>query len=363
MNSRLHHIRLVAGFETRPSRNPDACRRTFSREDCQRLSSALAEDLASVAPEASTGLLVIGGGLLEPGELLRPGFGAWQALEDLADPVIREQDSLARVLAIGSHQGRLPDERLRPPEHAPQGSMLGLPILLIVEQSGADALSTRLESVLMERGGIQPPARAILAEKAGLDTAHGQFLTLADQLALHQIQLDTAGLGAFWPPVEHALLDADEDKSFELPGGLSLTWKAEEAVMSLDFLTFDESARTPVEYALWIRAFRSMSALLDSHGIAWKADSELQQDHQRECLIEHSGTGDAPDSVTEQVHQACGLIAWTVVEKGRQTNIYPLSGGGFDILKRAFRDDPRCLPERRGNMHYDKDTGTLSPAP
>ncbi len=363
MNSRLHHIRLVAGFEIRSAAFPDPERRTLNRADCQTLAGALADDLARIAPEAADGLLVVGGGLLEPGELLRPGFGAWQALEDLADPVIREQDGLGQVLAIGAHQGRMPDARLHPPAHMPQGSMLALPMLLIVEPSGADSLTTRLESELMERGGIQPPARAILAERTGLDTAHGQFLTLADQMALHQIQLDTAGFGAFWPPVEHALLADDEEATFELPGPLNVTWTPEDKVMNLDFVTFDQAARSPSDYALWVRAYRSVGALLDNHGIVWRANSELQHDDQRDCLIEDAGANDAAEGVTEQVQPDCGLIAWTVVEKGRQQNIYPLSGRGFSLLSQAFRKDPRCTPERRGKMHYDTDTGTLRPAP
>jgi hypothetical protein len=363
MNSSLHHIRLVAGFEIRSFKHTNPAKRTLSRADCQTLAGALANDLARIVPEASTGLLVIGGGMLEPSELLRPGFGAWQALQDLAEPVIREQRDLARILAIGSHHGRLPDARLRPPELPPQGSMLGLPVLLIVNQADADDLSNRLEAELMERGGIQPPARAILAESTGIDTAHGQFLTLADQLALHQIQLDTAGLGAFWPPVEHALLADDEESTFELPGPLRVTWRPEDKVMSLDFVTFDQSTRPPSEYALWVRAYRSVSAIFDSHGISWQARSDLKHDDQRDCLIEDAGASDAAEGVTEQFQPDCGLIAWTVIEKGRQRNFYPLSGRGFNILSQAFRDDPRCTAERRGNMHYDKHTGTLNPAP
>lgn len=362
MNSSLHHIRLVAGFEIRPGEQSNPLNRTLGREDCQRLATALAEDLARVEPKASEGMLVVGGGLLEPPELLRPGFGAWQSLQDLADPVIREQGGLGRILAIGANQGRLPDARLRPSGHAPQGAILALPVLLIVDPSQADTMERRLETVLMEKGGIQPPARAILAECAGLETAHGQFLTLADQLALHQIQLDTAGLGAFWPPVEHVLLAGEDDATFELPAGLNVSWTPLHRSVHIEFLSFDQAGISPAEYALWVRAFRSQCALLDNHGIPWRAKSTLEQDEQRDCLIEDGGPSDAADGLTEQVHPDCGLIAWTVVDQQRQLNYYPLSGRGFQLVNAEFRDHPRASRANQGNLNYDNNTGKLRPA-
>lgn len=337
--------------------------RTLGREDCQRLAAALAEDLARVEPGASKGMLVIGGGLLEPSELLRPGFTAWQALQDLADPVIREQGGLGRILAIGSHQGRLPDARLRPSDHPPQGAILALPVVLIVEPSHADAMSARLEGALMDKGGIQPPARAILAESVGLDTVHGQFLTLADQLALHQIQLDTAGLGAFWPPVEHALLDGEDDAVFKLPAGLDTTWTAVTRSADIDFVSFDQSGNSPADYALWIRAFRSLTALLDNHGIPWRASSSLEHDDRRDCLIEDAGPSHAAEGLTQQVHPDCGLIAWTVVDQGRQFNYYPLSGRGFQLLNTELRQNPHPARTGQDNIHYDSNTGKLRPTP
>jgi len=330
----LHDIRLVASFEVNPE---PLDTRMLGRADSEALGAALAEDLARVASDAGDGLLIIAGGLFEPGELLRPGFPAWQAIDDLVRPMSRERMAGGQIMAIGAHEGRFPDSRLRPPDDIPAGRFLALPLTLALADGDPNGLVERLEQDLFERGGIHPPARAVLARATGLDSVHGQLMTLNDLIALQHVQMDTAGLGPFWPVVEHALVNPQNDHSFDLPGSLSTRWDAEHQRVQIDFTTFDESDGDVDDYALWMRAFRSLIALLELHAMKTAFQTGLTLDQERQCLVESVGSVSMANCLTEQVHPDCGLLAWTLVEDGRQFNLYPLSSAGFALLKNDFK--------------------------
>lgn len=358
MTSQPNHIRLLAGIEVAPG---SSSTRSLARAECERLADALAADLARLAPDAGSALLIVAGTLLEPGELLRPGFPVWQALDAVARTVPPDPDGAGRVLAIGAHGGRLPDPRLQPPDSPPDGQFLAVPLLLVAETDLAGELKERLEQGLFETGGVHPPARAALNEAAGVESAHVQLLTLADLVALQHVQMDAAGMGAFWPVAEHALLDPEADRHFELPAGLTVDWRDQRA--GIHFLSFDQYGDEPDAYALWVRAFRSLCALLELHAITWHANSELTYDERLNCLIESVGPTEASNSLTIQQHADCGLLAWTVVEDDRQINLYPLNGQAFARLRDELRD--RGLPPGNNpdGVCYDPEVCTLSPAP
>lgn len=334
MNNALHHIRLLAGFEIQPG---SGGQRQLDRAACEKLAANLAADLARVEPEASSAMLVVAGSLLEPAELLRPGWPAWQALGDLARPVIRDHGANGQLLAIGAHGGRLPDARLRSPQQPPAGQFLAIPILLISEDN-LDRLRSRLEEKLFESGGIHPPAKATLAGATSINFVHGQLLTLNDLIALEHVQMDTAGLGAFWPVVEHILLAPDDAVEFDLPASLQARWQREANAVSLNFQSLDQMGATADDYALWVRAFRSLGVLLSAYGIAWQVESELRLDEGGGFVIESGGPCDAGDGLTEHSHPDCGLIAWTRVENGQQANLYPLSSPGMHALAAQFSE-------------------------
>lgn len=354
MNSALHHIRLLAGFEVQAGQPGQ---RLLDRPSCERLANALAEDLARVEPGVSSAMLVVGGCLLEPNEMLQPGWPAWQALGDLARSVIREHGSSGQILAIGSHQGRPADARLSPPPQAPAGQFLAVPMLLISDEP-LDKLRRTMEEKLFETGGVHPPARALLSDAIGLDTVHGQLLTLTDLVALQHVQMDTAGLGGFWPVIEHILLDADQSTAFELPAGLTADWNAEDPGITIRFVSLDQIDGNGDDYALWLRAFRSLCALLDAHGISWQPDSGLDLEQDGNILSESAGSSDRQDSLTEHSHPDCGLVAWTLIENGQQRNLYPLSSAGLQQLARQFRE--RGLESRANTINNS--TRNLEPA-
>jgi hypothetical protein len=355
----VNDIRLVASFEIESSTR---VRRVLSRTECEALADTLAQDLIRQAEGAGSGLLVVGGGLFEPAELLRPGFPAWQALSDLSRNAFLSPGGEGSVMAIGAHQGRLPDARLSPVDGALSGQLLALPMVLRCADDDSDRLSEQFESTLFEKGGLHPPTRAAFAQATGLDTGHGQLMTLNDLIALTHVQMDTAGLGAFWPVVEQVLVQSEASAQFDLPGPLEARWCPRSGAVRVRFRTFDDFAGTIDDYALWTRAYRSLSALLSLHGIDRQVESDHTLDADRHALLESTGTTEAGAGLTEQVHSDCGLLCWTLIEDRKQFNLYPLDAAGLSLLRKDFA--ARGLDARRPSrgVEIDPDSNTLRSA-
>lgn len=334
MNDRKHHIRLLAGLEAASA--PSG--RLLDREQTSELADHLAADLARTVPGVDTGLLVVAGALFEANEVITPGFPAWQALNELAGRMSSVHGPGTGVLAIGAHHQRLPDDRLNPSAQQPAGQFLVLPMVLVVSDEHAEALEERLETELFERASIDPPARAVLARSLGLETIHGQLLTLHDLIALQHVQFDSAGLGAFWPLVEHTLLDPKNSCGMDLPGKLKAKWLSDQGRIVIDFRTWDQSDDPEQEYALWLRSFRSLTALLDAHSIDWAARPEPPTvlDEHGDMMIETSGHAELSDALTAHHHPDLGLVAWTLIEDGRVVNLYPLRPDAAARIERDF---------------------------
>jgi hypothetical protein len=349
----VNDIRLVATFEVEAGATGD---RAIGRAKCEPLADALAQDLVRQVEDAGTGLLVVAGALFEPAALLRPGFPAWQALEELSKSAFRSP-GMAGVMAIGAHQGRLPDARLAPESSAAGGQLLVMPLLLRSREGNARELNEQLESILFERGGLHPPTRAAFSQAAGLDTGHGQLMTLNDLVAMTHVQMDTAGLGAFWPVVEQVLIRPEDAVDFDLPGQLQARWDGATQRLIVEFRTFDDFYQARAgevdDYALWTRAFRSLSALLSLHGIEVEIDSRHTLDESRRALIEASGPSQQGAGLTEQVHPDCGLLCWTLVEDGTQFNLYPVDSAGIALLNKDFA--ARGLEATRPNQGLEID--------
>lgn len=348
----MHDIRLAAGFETASH----AAARTLTRAQADTLAQALATDLARTIPGIDQSMLVVGGGLFEATQLLRPGLPAWSALFDLARPVVRDQGLTPQLLAIGSHNKRMPDQRLAPPAGTIESQFVLIPLLLISGAEDGARLETELERELFERGSIDPPARALLHEALGLDTVHGQLLTATDVLALQNVQMDAAGLGSFWPVVEHAVLSPDQDVEFSLPADLRSRWKGAEQTLEIDFVTFDSYRRPPSEYAIWQRAFRTLTALVGAHAMAWRAvcEAHIESDKDARLLREPAGPQNGPQAVTEHVDADAGLIAWTVATGSRLIHLYPLDADTAR-RQRAELEQRYGRIERPGAVQYCPD--------
>jgi hypothetical protein len=361
MSEALHHIRLLAGLEIQAGESP---RRSLDRGDAERLAEHLAADLHRQVAEVQDGLLVLGASLLEPFELLQPGFPAWSALESLAEPTIRQNGFSPGILAIGAHAGRMPHAELQPPGRPAQGQFVTIPMVLICPAEGADAVKQALEDRLFEQGSIDPPARALLAESAGIDSVHGQLLTLADLVALQNVQLDAAGLGGFWPVVEQVLTDPDTAQTHELPGGLGARWLPEAGRIEVEFTSFDQFEGDIDDYALWLRAFRTLATLLDTHAIEWRANpvEPVVFDPDNSTMIDYGGRWEHGDGITAHHHPDIGLLAWTVVEDGRMMHLYPLRAASADRVMRDLAARGLSRYDDSQRVHTDAQGGRLQPA-
>lgn len=355
----MNDICLVATFEIESGGD---VHRLLSRADCEALAAALAQDLARQVEDAGAGLLVVGGGLFEPSELLRIGFPAWQALSDLSRNAFQSPGIEGSVMAIGAHGGRLPDSRLTPSGSGLGGQLLALPLMLRCSGADAASLKEQFESILFEKGGLHPPTRAAFSQATGLDTGHGQLMTLNDLIALTHVQMDTAGLGAFWPVVEHVLIRDRKSIRFDLPGPLMTRWCNESRTAKVRFETFDDFDGGIKEYALWTRAYRSLSALLSLHGVELQVESDHTLDETRHALIETSGPANGSTRLTEQVHGECGLLCWTLIEDRKQFNLYPLDSAGINLLKQDFAARNLDAHRPSAGVELDANGDRLQPA-
>jgi len=331
-----HDIRLAAGFEIQPG---DQVQRTLDRAQAERLAESLAKDLVRTVDQASQGMLVVAGALFESHELLRPGLPAWSALADAADPLIRQRGLDPSLLAIGTHRGHMPDQRLTPPNLSLQSQFVVIPLLLVVTEDLGSTLENELERELFERGSIDPPARALLSEALGAESTHGQLLTANDLIALQHVQMDTAGLSALWPVVEHILLAPDEPMDFELAAGLKATWQPERTQLVVQFLGLVDFGQEDLrDYGLWLRATRTLITLCDSHGIAWRANvtASCELEFDGRLVRQEIGKARQADRAAQHLDDEFGLVAWSVADSGQLEHIYPLDAATATQFSRTM---------------------------
>lgn len=341
MKDAPNHIRLVAAFEIRPPAGNG--RFVLERDEGGRLGGLVAEDLARCVPEVTSGRLVTGPALLEPGQIISPDHAPWQAMARVAGLDAVSSPGTG-ITSIGADLGQLAHAPLMPYWEPPRGLFVCLPILLAAEAAAFDSLRSKLEQTLFESGGLRPPAMGTLAEITGLDPVHGQLMTRADLMALIKVQLAGAGLDPFWPPVEHALLAPQHDATLELPAGLTADWNVAAGGWQFEFvpLHLAEADRqaTGDEYALWLRALRQSTALLESHLVRWRATSrhpKVEIDEQSRWARCDLGPCEEPVHGWTVEHRDVGLVACTATVDGRYLAYYPLEPGAMDELRNALR--------------------------
>ena len=343
-----HHIRLVAGFEIRPSSGD--CRFVLERDESERLGGHVADDLCHCVPEVTHGHLVTGPALLEPGQIISPGHAPWAAMARVAelDPDPGAPPA-AGITSIGAQRGQLAHAPLVPYWSPPRGLLVCLPMLLAADRATRDTLHSRLEQVLFETGGMRPPAMATLADITGLDPVHGQLMTQADLMAMVKVQLAGAGLDPFWPPIEHALLAPRQGGRLELPGGLVAHWSVADSGWELEFVPFHAAACDAVAYALWLRAWRQTTAVLESHLVRWRADCSIdgiQIDHQNRWACCDLGAAEASSHGSIIQHPEVGVVAYTGVIESRRTAFYPLDPDALDELETEL--------QKSGVEHFER---------
>ena len=249
-------------------------RLTLDRDAADTLAAHVAADLVALLPGVQHARLLLGGTLLDPAEVLRPGFPVHAALEELAVRMPRT----AAVVAFGSHEGRMPIAALMP-DAALRGSVLRvLPLVLETGAEHAPALGAALESELAARGEAGTLTADGLMRALGARFAHARYLTQADLLALVCVQYEHRGLAPFWQLIEAALLTPDRVEETLSPRGLRCCWDGR-AVRSetpaawmqhRDPADADDAAHA---YAGAVFELRQAAALAGAHGLALAFDA------------------------------------------------------------------------------------------
>jgi len=158
--------------------------------------------------------------LYDQAQLLRPQWPLHAALADALERLPRRAGD-GHVVALGSHDGRLPHASLEPEIGLLGSPMLVMPWLLSGPADIVGAVALRLEQELIERGLIGAELALAIGEAFGIKTAHARHMTTLDLCALACAQYQHAELGELWQIVETALLRPGKDLAVTLEDGSS----------------------------------------------------------------------------------------------------------------------------------------------
>ncbi|HVI59629.1 MAG TPA: hypothetical protein VM619_12275 [Luteimonas sp.] len=214
MNQPILHVIGALALELAPG--SAAARDALPQREAGALGAAIARDLARLDPAAATLELTTVGAHYDPVELLRPGWPVHRELDQLGARAPGRGDAGGRVIAFGSHDGRLPGALSPSPDHA------GGPLRLVPWTLAGDAEVVRrvgdaFERDLMERGMAGADTALLAQEAFGLRVEHARHLTMHDLCALTAMQYEHAGLAPLWPLLETALLSPDREAWLDAP--------------------------------------------------------------------------------------------------------------------------------------------------
>jgi hypothetical protein len=211
------HILGALALELAPGSH--AAHAGLAQAPAGEVAARIAHDLAAFAPEAARLELVAVGAHYDPVELLRPGWPLHRELEQLAARAPRPQPAGpgdGRVIAFGSHDGRLPGALAPDPEFA-NGPLRLLPFVLGGDPGTVARVGDAFERDLLERGMAGAPTALQAQEAFGLRVEHARYLTAHDLAAMTALQYEHAGLGPLWPLVEAALLAPEAECWLDAP--------------------------------------------------------------------------------------------------------------------------------------------------
>ncbi|MBJ6979817.1 hypothetical protein [Luteimonas sp. MC1895] len=208
--------RVLGALALELSPGSSSGRDALPQAEAGALAALVATDLAAFAPEAARLDCSLVAAHFDPVELLRPGWPLHQELWQLAAKAPRAPGGGARVLAFGSHEGRLPGALSPSPEYA-GGPLRLLPFVLDGDPATVAAVSARLEADLVEEG-MAGAATALAAQEAfGIQVEHARYLTVHDLCAMTAMQYEHAGLAELWPLLETALLSPTREAWLDAP--------------------------------------------------------------------------------------------------------------------------------------------------
>ena len=281
MSETILHVLGALALELTPGSS--AAHDALPQREAGLLAAAMARDLARFAPEAAALDLTTAGAHYDPVELLRPGWPIHRELDQLgARAPGGRGDGGGRIIAFGSHEGRLPGALSPSPDYA-GGPLRLVPWSLAGDADVARAVGEACERDLMERGMAGADTALRAQEAFGLQVEHARYLTMHDLCALMAMQYDHAGLAPLWPVVETALLSPDRDAWLDAPPEPLLHYTEHEARIALltpnawrarngEAMDADagdrDDARLQRRFAHYEARQRQFAAVLRAHGVA-----------------------------------------------------------------------------------------------
>lgn len=281
---RWHHAHVLGALALEFAPDSACGRDVLPQSEAGTLAALLARDLATHDAHAATLACVTVGAHYDPVELLRPGWPLHRELDQLAAraPHAAMSAGTGRIIAFGSHDGRLPGGLAPSPEFR-GGPLRLLPFVLSVSRRiGGDPdsvarVGATFESTLMERGMAAADTALAMQSAFGLRVEHARYLTLHDLCALTAMQYEHAGLAPLWPILETALLSPEREAWLDAPPEPLLHYAQHEVRIAL--FSADgwrrrhaggetDGARLQRAFAQFEARARQFASVLQAHGVA-----------------------------------------------------------------------------------------------
>ncbi len=254
----------------------DAAHADLEQTRAGALAALVARDLARHAPAVATLDCALVAAHYDPVELLRPGWPLHAALAQYAARAPRDGMDGARIVAFGSHDGRLPDV-LQASDEFRGGPLRVMPFVLSGEASTIAGVSGVLETELVERG-MAAADTALEAQAAfGMQVEHARYLTLHDLCAMTALQYEHVGLGPLWPVLETALLAPSREAWLDAAPEPLVHYRRHEACIALFAPNTwreryapgeDDEAALSRRFAHFEARQRQFASVLAAHGVA-----------------------------------------------------------------------------------------------
>jgi hypothetical protein len=270
--------RVIGALALEVAAASEAGRDALPQREAGALAALLARDLAGLDAEAATLDCITVAAHYDPVELLRPGWPLHRELEQLAARAPRGATTAdaGRVIAFGSHDGRLPGA-LTPAAEFRGGPLRLLPFVLDGDAAIVARVDNTFESVLMERGMAAADTALAMQSAFGLRIEHARYLTLHDLCALTAMQYEHAGLAPLWPVIETALLSPQREAWLDAPPEPLLHYADHEARIALFSpdgwrrryaAGTEDGARLERAFEHFEARQRQFAGVLHAHGVA-----------------------------------------------------------------------------------------------
>ena len=352
----LVHQYILVGIETDPTRyhGEYASRPALlERVAAEQVLAHIATDLTALFPAINKCCLSMAGALFDQTQILRPHLPVYSALETLQQSSNPGTDFQARLLSIGSNEGRMPLQELQPFEDIPLGLLQILPLLITGPAEYVEGLIDEMEHRFLEQGQVSAHSAKALESQFQVSINHAQFMTITDLNALLRLQLEHYGFLPLWELLDAAMASSVSTLEVNTPEGITFKWQ-DETVHSF-FESFDwwaqygggvekpaDEQQLQTAYANWTREYRRYLTMLTAHGVRVSQhlpgleDAELTNTF----LLEESTRVPEQFAAPVTTHSVddLGIIAVTVVNGARQMNFYPLQASGLNDLHQFIRD-------------------------